>query len=84
MIKPFTIAKKRVAKNQWTRAEVREEMRVRSRTTLTTYCNYLRIPRWIRYFTADQRNQIMALRRWIEDGNAISDYVSESERQDCA
>jgi hypothetical protein len=78
MINPFTIAKTSVAKNQWTRAEVREEMGIRSRTTLTTYCNYLRIPRWIRYFTENQRNRIIDLRRWIENGNAISDYISES------
>jgi hypothetical protein len=66
----------------YTRAEVREIMGVSSRTTLNSYCNYLRIPRRIRQFSEQQYQEIMALRRWVKQGNAISDFCLDSENFD--
>ena len=69
----------------WTRAEVRQKMGVSSRSTLNAYCNYLKIPRRIKFFTQAQYQEIMALRRWVLQGYAISDFLLKSEEQsDCA
>lgn len=84
MIKQLNVEQNTLTKLQWTRAEVLGEMGLRSRSTLNAYCNYLKIPRWIRYFDERQHNQLMELRVWIKRGNAISDYACESVKQDCA
>ena len=69
----------------WTRAEVREKMGVRSRSTLNAYCNYLKIPRRIKFFTQAQYQEIMALRHWVLQGYAIGDFLLKSVKQsDCA
>jgi hypothetical protein len=70
---------------RWTRAEVREKMGVRSRSTLNAYCNYLKIPRRLKFFSQAQYEQIMELRRWVLQGHAISGFLLKSEEQsDCA
>jgi hypothetical protein len=66
----------------YTRAEVKVIMGVQSRSTLTTYCNFLRIPRRIRQFSEQQYQEIMALRRWVKEGNAMSDFCLDSENLD--
>jgi hypothetical protein len=69
----------------WTRAEVRQQMGVSSRSTLNAYCNYLKIPRRLKFFSQAQYAQIMELRRWVLQGYAISDFLLKSEDQsDCA
>ena len=69
----------------WTRAEVREEMGVRSRSTLNAYCNYLKIPARIRFFTEDQHEQLMELRHWVLQGYPICDFLLKTkDHRNCA
>jgi hypothetical protein len=69
----------------WTRAEVREKTGVHSRLTLNAYRNYLKISRRIKFFSQAQYAQIMELRRWVLQGNAISDFLLKSDEQsNCA
>lgn len=69
----------------WKRAEVSQQMGVRSRLTLNAYCNYLKIPRRLEFFSQAQYQQIMELRRWVLQGQAISDFLLKSEEQsNCA
>jgi hypothetical protein len=69
----------------WTRAEMLKEMGVRSRSTLNAYCNYLRIPRRINFFTENQYAQIMKLRFWVLQGYPISDFLLKTDKhEDCA
>jgi hypothetical protein len=60
-------------------------MGVSSRSTLNAYCNYLKIPRRLKFFSQAQYEQIMKLRRWVLQGHAISDFLLKAEEQsDCA
>lgn len=47
---------------------------IRSRTTLTDYCNLLSIPPGVRYFTQGEFEQLQQLRAWCERGRRKGDY----------
>jgi hypothetical protein len=66
----------------YTRAQVQTIMGIKSRSTLNAYCNYLRIPRRIRQFNEAQYQELMALRDWITQGNAIGDFSLSNSSQD--
>jgi hypothetical protein len=69
----------------YTRAETRAALGIKSRVTLNTYCNYLRIPSGIHYFTQAEYEQIVNLRRWVLRGYRISDFFKHDQSQkDCA
>jgi hypothetical protein len=70
---------------KYTRAEVRQEMGVRSRSTLNAYCNYLKIPARIRYFTEEQHQQLIELRHWVLQGYSICDFLLKTkDHRNCA
>jgi hypothetical protein len=66
----------------YTRAQVQTIMGVKSRSTLNAYCNFLRIPRRIRQFNEAQYQELMALRDWVTQGNAIGDFCLSTRHQD--
>jgi hypothetical protein len=69
----------------YTRAETLSALQIKSRVTLNSYCNYLRIPAGVRYFTHDEYKQIEKLRHWVLRGYRISDFFKQSGSQkNCA
>lgn len=46
-----------------------------SRTTLTNYCNLLGIAPGIHYFTAEEFQQLQALRAWCKRGGRKGDFI---------
>jgi hypothetical protein len=69
----------------YTRSQVQTIFGVKSRSTLNAYCNFLRIPRRIRQFNEAQYKELMTLRDWVSEGNAISDFCRPDQAQDnCA
>jgi hypothetical protein len=63
----------------YTRAQVQSIMGVKSRSTLNAYCNFLRIPRRIRQFNQAQYEELMTLRHWVKQGNAMSDFCFSTQ-----
>jgi hypothetical protein len=48
---------------------------IKSRQTLTSYCNALRIPHGLHTFNEDQFQRINDLRQWREGKGRISDFI---------
>ena len=62
--------------NQFTsRAAVIAKLGIRSRTTLTDYCNLLGIAPGIHYFTAEEFQQLQELRGWCKRGDRKGDFL---------
>jgi hypothetical protein len=62
--------------NQYTsRATAIAKLGIRSRTTLTDYCNLLGIPPGVHYFTTEEFQQLQRLRAWCKRGGRKGDYL---------
>ena len=62
--------------NQFTsRAAAIAKLDIRSRTTLTDYCNLLGIPPGVHYFTAEEFQQLQELRFWCKRGGRKGDFL---------
>lgn len=62
--------------NQFTsRAAAIAKLGIRSRTTLTDYCNLLGIEPGVHYFTTAEFQQLQELRAWCKRGRRKGDYL---------
>ena len=62
--------------NQFTsRTAAITKLDIRSRTTLTDYCNLLGILPGIHYFTAEEFQQLQELRAWCKRGGRKVDFL---------
>lgn len=62
--------------NQFTSRTVAiTKLGIRSRTTLTDYCNLLGIEPGIHYFTAEEFQQLQELRFWCKRGGRKGDFL---------
>jgi hypothetical protein len=73
MINPDQSKEKR-----YSREETRTALGIKSRVTLNSYCNYLRIPAGVRYFTEAEYALILKLREWVLRGYRICDFPSST------
>jgi hypothetical protein len=68
----------------YTRAEALKKLGLRSRTSLTNYCNILSIPHGLHSFSAEEFQKLSDLRDWRLRGGRISDFLLKTEHRDCA
>ena len=69
---------------QYTRAEAMTLLGIKSRQTLTSYCNALHIEPGIRSFSEEQFTKLNDLRKWRENNGKICNFVKNKAHSQIA
>jgi hypothetical protein len=69
-----------ISDRQYTRAEALALLGIKSRQTLTSYCNALHIEPGLNFFSKEQFTLLNELRQWRENKGKICNFVKNKAR----